>query len=85
MRAIVSNCFSREASIPLDVLEKGDEVPNLVDSFSMEKTNRAPAAVTSKHRIECRKPFRCFSVSLPTPRTGRHRVVTERGEVNMFA
>ena len=48
-------------------LGEGDEVANLVDSSLIEKKERAPAVIASKHRIEPRKRSRCFSVGRPTP------------------
>ena len=73
-----NNVFTRGGSFPLCLLEKGDEVANLVDSSLMEKKDRAPAVIASKHRIEPRKRSRCFSVGLPTPQIDRHLVVRKK-------
>ena len=72
-----NNVFPRGGSVPLGLLEKGDEVANLVDSSFMEKTKTKQSArcYREKHRFEPRKISRCFSVGLPTPQTDRHLVV----------
>ena len=59
------NLFTRGSSFPLCLLEKGDEVANLVDSSLTEKTDRAPAVIASKHRIEPRKYLGVLVLAFP--------------------
>ena len=41
-RAGGNNVFTRKGSVPLGLLEKGDEVANLVDSSLMDKRTERP-------------------------------------------
>ena len=73
-----NNTYIRGGSCSLCLLEKGEEVANLVDFSLMEKKERGSAVIASKHRIEPRKKSRCFGVGLPTPQIDRHLVVRKK-------
>ena len=60
---------TREGSFPLDLMEKGENVANLVDSSF---------AIAKKHLNKLRKTSPCFSLNLPTPQTDRHHVVRKK-------
>ena len=48
-----------EGFFPLDLLEMGNKVANVIDSSLMGKKGRAPATVAREHRIE---PFKYLGV-----------------------
>ena len=64
--------FTRECSLPLGLLEKGDEVFNLHDPSLMGKRIERPLLSIGEHRIEPCQRSRCFRVGLPTLQTDRH-------------
>ena len=64
-RASGNNVFTREGSFPLCLLEKRDEVANLVDSSLMEKKDRAPAVIASKHGWSFAKDLGVLVLAFP--------------------
>ena len=93
-RAGGHNVFTRGGSFPLGLLEKEDEVANLVDSSLMETTKKTERPLLSRANTGSslakylgvlvlafppRGQKKCLGVGRPTPQTDRHRLVLERG------
>ena len=77
-RASGNNAFTRRGSFPLCFLEKRDEVPNLVDSFIMEKRTERPLLWQANTGSSQIKRSRYIRVGLPTPHIDRHLVVRKK-------
>ena len=77
-RAGGNNCFTRGDSFPLGLLEKGDEVSNLVGSSLMEKKTERPPLLRANTESSLAKDLGALVLDLPNPKPDRHFVVRKK-------
>ena len=74
-RASGNNVFTRGGSFPLCLLEKGDEVANLVDSSLMEKRTERPLLSRANTVSSLAKDLGVLVLAFPHLKIDRHLVV----------
>ena len=77
-RAGVNNVFTRGGSLPLGLLEKGDEVANIVDTFLIEKRTERPLLSRAKTGSSLAKDVGVLVLAFPHLKIDRHLVVRQR-------
>ena len=65
---------AEESFLPVDLVRKGDEVANLVDSSLEGKRVEPPPLLRGNAEPSVKPRSRGFGVGFPAPRTDRHRV-----------
>ena len=74
-RASSNNVFTREGSFPLCLLEKGDEIANLVDSSLMKRKTERPLLSRANTGSSLAKDLGVVVLAFPHLKIDRHLVV----------